>query len=223
MKKMIVTIIILFIIFISMIIYRNSAKEAEVKVEEVNKIESYIEKIYGWKEITNEALPEFNDINSADEKWIWAIIRENLHEFDIQYDMIENMAKELYGTGFNKEFPKEGNEFLSYDNETKKYKTSEITLDAISDSYLLNKIEKIKDGYIVQIVEYLVDYTNAEEEKVTIQNLNGDKIYELTEEEATDGNVKKIVRENLDRFTKKKITLEKQGENIVIKKVEKEN
>ena len=78
MKKMIVTIIILLIIFISMIIYRNSEKEAEIKIDEVNKIESYMEKIYGWKEVTEEALPEFNDINSANQKWIWGIVRENL-------------------------------------------------------------------------------------------------------------------------------------------------
>lgn len=223
MKKMIVTIIILFIIFISMVIYRNIEKESELKVDEVNKIEKYIEKIYGWKEITKEALPTFLNINEADEKWIWAIVRENLDEFEVQYDKIGKKAKELYGDEFNKQFPIEGNEFIAYDNQNNKYKINEITLDAISDSYLLSKIEKEKNGYKVEIIEYLVDYTNSEEGKVEIQNLNGDKIYELTDEEATEGNIKKVIKENIDKADKKKIELENINGNIVVKKIEKEN
>ena len=104
MKKMIVTIIILFIIFISMVIYRNMEKENELKVDEINKIEEYIGKIYGWKEITNEALPEFDDINNAEEKWIWNSIRENLSDFEVEYDQIENKIKELYGTNLKKQY-----------------------------------------------------------------------------------------------------------------------
>ena len=206
-----------------MIIYRNSEKEAEVKIDEVNKIENYIEKIYGWKEVTEEALPEFNDINSANQKWIWGIVRENLEDFEVEYENIDQKAKELFGNNFNKQYPKEGTEFISFDEEIQKYKINEITLDAISDSYLLNKIEKDKNGYIVEIVEYLVDYTDSENGKVSVKNLNNDLIYDLTEETATEGNINKVVKENIDKFTKKKVTLEKDNEKVVVKKVEKEN
>lgn len=223
MKKMIVTIIILFIIFISMVIYRNSEKEAEIKVDEVNKIENYIEKIYGWKEVTNDALPEFSDINSVDEKWIWAIVRENLEDNEVQYEKIPEKAKEIYGNKFNKQFPKQGNEFISYNEETQKYNINQITLDAISDVYLLNKIERENNGYKVEIVEYLIDYTNVENGKVEIKNLKDEKIYELKEEEATEGNVAKVVKENMDKFSKKKVILEKEDGRIIVKKVEKEN
>lgn len=223
MKKMIVTIIILFIIFISMVIYRNSQKEAEIKVDEVNKIENYIEKIYGWKEVTNEALPEFTDINNVDEKWLWAIVRENIEDNEIQYEEINKKAKEIYGDKFNKEFPKQGNEFISYNEETKKYNINQITLDAVSDVYLLNKIERDNNGYKVEIIEYLIDYTEVENNKVSIKNLKDEKIYELKEEEATAGNVKKVVKENIGKFSKKKIYLEKEDERIVVKKIEKEN
>ena len=107
--------------------------------------------------------------------------------------------------------------------ENQKYLVNEITLDAIKDSYLLNKIEKSKNGYIIEIVEYLVDYTDTENNKVVVKNLNEDKIYELTQEEGTQSNIKKVVRENIEKFTKKKVSLEKENEKIVIKKVEKEN
>ena len=49
MKKMLATILVLLIIFIGMLIYRTSEKEAEIKIDEINKIENYIKKIYGWK------------------------------------------------------------------------------------------------------------------------------------------------------------------------------
>lgn len=222
MKKMIVTIIILFIIFISMVIFKNIEKSQEIKVDEVNKIEKYIEKIYGWKEITDEALPEFNDINNVNEKWIWGIVRENIEDIETDYDIIENTANELYGSDFQKKFPTEGNEFISYDNEKQKYIVKQTNLDAISDAYLLNKIDRNKDGYTVEIIEYLVDFTDEDKDNVIIKNLQNEKIYELTSEDATESNIKKVVKENIGRFSKKKIFLKKSNDNIFVTKVEKE-
>ncbi len=220
MKKMLATIIVLLIIFIGMLIYRTSEKEAEIKIDEINKIENYIEKIYGWKEVTNEALPEFDDINNADEKWLWGTIRENIDDYEIDYQTIENTKKELYGNNLSKEYPKEGTELISFDEQSGKYEVKEITLDAIKDSFFLNKIDKTKEGYTAEIVEYLVDYTNSDDGKIQIKNLEDEKIYDLTEEEATDGNIKKVVKENMDKFTKKQVILEKEEEKIVVKKVE---
>ena len=220
MRKMLAIIIVLLIIFISMLIYRNSEKESEVKIDEVNKIENYIEKIYGWKEVTNVALPEFSDINNADEKWLWGTVRENIDDYEIEYEKIENIAKELFGKKFVKEYPKEGTEFIMFDEQTKKYNVKEINLDAIKDSFLLNKIEKNKIGYEVEILEYLVDYTNSDNGKIIIKNLKKEIIYELTQEEATEGNIKKVVKENTNKFEKKRILLEKENEMIFIIKVE---
>lgn len=222
MKKMIVTIIILFIIFISMVIFKNIEKSQEIKVDEINKIEKYVEKIYGWKEITDEALPEFNDINNVNEKWIWGIVRENIEDIETDYETIEKTAKELYGDSFQKKFPTEGNEFISYDNDKQKYTVKQTNLDAINDSYLLNKIERIKDGYTVEIVEYLVDFTNEDNGNVQIKNLQNEKIYELTAEDATESNIKKVVKENISRFNKKKIFLKNNNDSVIITKVEKE-
>lgn len=219
MKKMLATILVLLIIFIGMLIYRTSEKEAEVKIDEINKIESYLEKIYGWKEVTNQALPEFDDINNADEKWLWGTLRENIDDYEIDYDKIESTIKDLFGNNLKKEYPKEGTEFISYDEQSGKYQVKEITLDAIKDSFLLNKIDKTKDSYTAEIVEYLVDYTNSDGGKILIKNLNDETIYELTEEEATDGNIQKVVKENIERFTKKQVELEKNNDKIFIKSV----
>ena len=52
MKKMLVIIVILAMILVSMIIYKNIAinKNKSVNVQEVEQIEEYISKIYMWKE-----------------------------------------------------------------------------------------------------------------------------------------------------------------------------
>ena len=77
MKKMLVIIVILAMILVSMIIYKNIAinKNKSVNVQEVEQIEEYISKIYMWKEITKEALPTFENINNANELWLWEVIK----------------------------------------------------------------------------------------------------------------------------------------------------
>ena len=220
MKKLIAIMIILFIIFISMLIYRNNEKEAEVKIDEIKQIESYIEKIYGWREVTDEALPTFQDINNANENWLWGTVRENIEDYEIDYEKIENTGKELFGEKFTKEYPKEGNKFITYNQENGKYQLKEIMLDAIKDSFLIEKIEKKENEYTVEIIEYLIDYTNADNNRVTINNLKDEKIFELVEEEATETNIKKLIKESKEKFSKKRIILEKNDNNIFIKSVE---
>ena len=112
MRKMIVTIIILLIIFVGMIIYRNMAISSsnQVSVQEIEQIETYITKIYMWREVTSEALPTFENINEASEMWTWEAVKKNLEDYELSYDQIQEKAKELFGTDFTKEFPKEGTE-----------------------------------------------------------------------------------------------------------------
>ena len=119
MKKIIVIIIILTIIFAGMIIYKNIAINASynISIQEINQIETYITKIYMWKEITNEALPEFENINQADEMWMWEVVKKNLEDYELSYEQIQEKAQELFGSDLTKEFPKEGTQYLVYDKE----------------------------------------------------------------------------------------------------------
>ncbi|MBR3255153.1 MAG: hypothetical protein IKF97_02855 [Clostridia bacterium] len=222
MKKMIVTIIILLIIFISMVIYKNSLAKAEVTVEEINSIEDYMDKIYSYKEITGEAMPEFNDLQNADEKWVWDIVRKNIDDYEIENEKIENTKNELFGNDLNKEFPNDGTDYITYNEEKQKYITKELTIDAIKDSFYIQKIEKNDNQYLVTIVEYLIDYTDEEGRIVKIKNLEEKEIKQMPEKQATEETITKVVKENIKEFSKKKVTLEKEGEQLVIRKVEKE-
>ena len=218
MKKMIITIIILAIIFIGMVINRQIEQANEIKIEEIQLVENYMEKIYGWSEITNQALPEFDNLNEANTKWLWGIVRKNIEEEEITYETINENGEEL-----NIKYPKEGMEFIKYNEETNDYIPSEIELDANDDRFYINKITKIKNGYTAEIVEYLVDYTDSDNNNIYLKNLNGEIVEKLIGEE-TKQEVTQKVKEKIDKFTKKKATLKKlNDEKVVIQKVEKEN
>lgn len=222
MKKMIVAIIILLIIFISMVVYKNSLANAEVTIEEINNIEEYMDRIYSYKEITGVALPEFDNSQNADEKWIWGVVRKNIDDYEIDDVKIQETIQELFGKNLNKEFPKEVTYFITYNEENQKYITKELQIDAIKDSFYIQKIDKNDNEYIAHIVEYLVDFTDESGNKAIIKNLSDEKIKELNQKQATEENITKVVKENISKFNKKKVTLEKQDDKLVIKKVEKE-
>ena len=223
MKQLVATICILLVIFVGMLIYKKQEiNKDNVNAEEVDKIQEYISNIYMWKEVTDEALPTFENINQAPDKWVWEVVKNNLDKYQVTKEEITEKAKEIFGEGFNKDFPVEGTQAFILQENTNTYIASEINLDNKEDSFFINKIEKTKDGYTVEIVEYLEDYSNVEslteeelqknEEELNysiyLENLNGDRISELKN---NDGETKVIetVKANLDKYTKKVITLEK--------------
>ena len=220
MRKMIVAIIILLIIFVGMIIYRNMAISSsnQVSVQEIEQIETYITKIYMWREVTSEALPTFENINEASEMWTWEAVKKNLEDYELSYDQIQEKAKELFGTDFTKEFPKEGTENFTYDEQTGKYYATGMGLDQEEDCFLLNQINPTDTGYEVEIVEYLEDY--SQESQIIIKNLNDEEIGKV--EENQESSSQDIVKNNLDKFTKKIVTLKKEGDNIYVQKVSNE-
>lgn len=228
MKKLIVIIFILFIIFIGMYMYRqnkiNANKNNEITIDEINKIETYLQKIYMWREITGEALPTFENINDAPDVWVWESVKKNLEEYEVSYEQLQNKVKELFAEDFQKKFPKEGCEYMEYNEETDKYYAIGSGLDNQEDVFLLNNIQKQENGYVAQIVEYLEDYaegseTTSQEYNIQIKNLKDETIGTVknTEDEV---NIQQIVKENIDKFTKKEIVLKiDANENIFVTSV----
>ena len=226
MKKLVIIIVILLLILIGMIIYRNTTIKSnnQVNVQDVEKIETYITKIYMWKEVTSEALPTFENINEVNDIWTWEVVKKNLENYELTYDEIQNKAKELFGPDFTKEFPREGTENLTYNSETDKYYATGMGLDQEEDCFLLNEINKTEDGYEVEIVEYLEDYsqestddTNTQSYQIVIRNLNDEEIGKI--EESQESSSQDIVKNNIDRFTRKIVTLKQEGDNLYVQKV----
>ncbi len=204
-----------------MVIYRNirlqDNQNNSVSIEEIEEIEEKISSIYMWKEVTGEALPEFQNINSANEIWIWEVVKNNLENYEVTYEEIEESAKLIFGEEFNIEFPKEGNSSFEYNSETNKYIATEVELDQEEDLFLLDSISKTDDGYEVEIIEYLEDYSEAD--TVIIKTTNDEEIGRVATSES-ETNIQSIVKENKDRLTKKKIYLKQENDNLNVQKVE---
>lgn len=223
MRKMLIIIGILSIIFFGMIAYRKLEvkNSTTVNAGEVTQIQSYIEKIYLWKEVTKEALPTFSDINQANDKWIWEVVKNNLDDYEISLEEANKKVKELFGKECNKQMPKEGNSSFIYNEESGKYEATGVELDNKQDTFLINNITKTKDGYQVEIIEYLINHMN--ENNITIENTNEESLGTVGNS-ANDTKIQDIVKQNKSRFTKKKITLKKESESensLVVEKVEK--
>ncbi len=222
MKKLIVIILILLVIFIGMYVNRKiEIDNKTVSVAEVEEIETYMQKIYMWREITEQALPTFDNINNANDIWIWEVVKKNLEEYELTYEKIQEKAKEIFGENFTKAFPKEGTEYLVYDEQKNVYNAIGMGLDQEDDCFLLNKIEKDKEQYKVEIIEYLVDYSefgieteNTEEKNIKIKNLKEETIATIKSTE-DEGKIIDLVKENADKFTKKEIVLNKNNENKI--------
>ena len=223
MKKFIVIIIILIIIFIGMVVHRNMAMEMNnISIQEIEKIENYINQIYIEKEIVGESLPNFEDINNANERWVWEVVKKNTEDDKISYEQLQEKAKSIFGDSFAKEFPKEGTEYLLYNKEENIYQPVEAELDEQGALFLLNEIKKTEQGYEVEIVEYLEDYSpmlkEEPEDYVIVRNLNGEEI-SRTNSSSEDEEIN-IVKRNIDKFRKKKILLETKEDKLYVKKVE---
>lgn len=226
MKKLVAIICILLVIFIGMYINKSKSTQNRITASEVSKIEEYISKIYMWKEVTEEALPKFYNINDAPDLWTWEVVKKNLEDYELSYEEIVQKAKELFGEQFTKQFPKEGTEYIQYDDESGKYLTTGVGLDTLDDSFYIKNINKTKTGYQVEIVEYLEDYENAmgvEDENeiydIYIKNLDGDTIATVKSNESETKTIDSV-KENIDKFTTKTVNLIKNSdENIYVQSV----
>ena len=226
MKKLLFIICILLVIFIGMFIYKSNINQNNITVSEVQKIEEYISKIYMWKEITGQALPVFDNINDAPDLWVWEVVKKNLEEYELDYNQIQEKAIEIFGKNFKKQFPKEGSEYIYYDENVGKYLTTGIGLDIQDDMFYIKKINKIKNGYQVEIVEYLEDYENSlgiEDENevydIYIKNLNQETVATIKSNEGETRAIE-VVKENLEKFTTKTVNLIKDSEgNIFVESV----
>ena len=127
-----------------------------------------------------------------------------------------DFLEELFGKDFKNQFPKEGNDSIEYDEQTDKYYNLDIKLDNKEDSFLLDKIERTKEGYTARIIEYEEDYSS--ENSIIITNTNEEEIGRVSNND-NETKIQEIVKQNMDRFTKKEINLEKQEERLIVKSV----
>lgn len=242
MKKLLVAICILLVIFLGMFFNKKSVSKSNVTVSEVEEIQEFISKIYLWKEISEEALPKFNNINEAPDLWLWEVVKKNLEQYELTYDEIQQKAKDIFGENFSKEFPKEGTEYIQFDENSQKYLITGVGLDTLEDMFFVKNINKISnEKYEVQIIEYLQDYSdeiiayeeyeeNSENQEniieeeiqydIYIRNLDLDEVTKIKNTDSESIAIEKI-KENIDKFSIKTINIIKINDNMYVESVNK--
>lgn len=208
---------VLVIIYFGLAVYKNcelenERKKTNITVEDVEKIEKYINQIYMWKEITQEAIPTFSNINEANPLWLWNAVAKNIEDKEITYEVLMNKSKELFDC--NLEFPKEGDWYIMpYDGV---YYVEGINLDNEEDKFLISNIIKTENGYEVNIIEYLEDNMYLEENKIIIKNTTGKIIGNIPN---TDYKIIDFVKVNKKEFIQKKLILKCKEDRLYVEKV----
>ena len=109
---------------------------------------------------------------------------------------------------------------MPYDEQNNLYYAEEISLDQQEDSFCLNQIQKHEDGYEVEIIEYIEDYSQELEQgndTIILRNIAGDEIEKVPAKE--ESQIQELVKNKIDRFQKKKIILKKEKEKLYVQKV----
>ena len=147
--------------------------------------------------------------------------KKNLENYELSYEEIQEEAIELFGNQFTKQFPQEGTEYIQYNEKLGKYISTGIGLDTLDGCFLIKNIKKTKDGYEVEIAEYLEDYENSlgvEDEneiyEIYIKNLNQETIASVKNNESETKAIE-TVKENIDKFTTKIVNLRKSSDGKI--------
>jgi hypothetical protein len=127
-----------------------------------NDLENYISIIYGKTFL----IPEFDNINDADEDWLWENVNQYLWYYNDKYeeknsvaygytyDEISEIVNELYGDNLTKEFPT-GAKAMRYNIFNNMYGPTAYGLENYYD-YKIDSIKQEENVYTVSLYDYTV-------------------------------------------------------------------
>ena len=197
------------------------------------KLDDYISDIYFG---LDTYMSEFDNINLADENWIWECTHRFLWKDDnaipgiISKEDIETAAKKCFGDNLQKEFPKEGLEFWLEPEEDGYFLAAASTELDFHNDYEIVSYNKTDKDIIVNIVEYKYnEIFLGEPTEFNLYKVNSDEIiksYDLSPN-TVNGNynefllnkhdeAKIFVKENVELFSTATITLEYDEQNDLL-------
>lgn len=232
MKILAVIILILVIILLGYVCLKNNNEADGVKNLNTNTVEQeelkertkvdeeevkdYINSIYinfGIK------LPSFDDINLANENWVWITAFYNVEDYImgdvIKKDKIEDKSKDLFGDNLKKELPKEGIEGL-IEPVDEGYCVSSVRLDGdYVEEYEFINIDIKDNEVIVEIAEYKYDVLRGEDGLLEVKNIANEEVIKKFNAEDYGENyeslyedISEYVKNNPNKFSTAKLTLE---------------
>ncbi len=133
-------------------------KNTTVTESEKEDIQKYIDMIYGFY----ISLPEFDDINNANDDWTWAIVLDYLEDTSDQNNLIkyftsseaEAAAKTIFGDNFNKKLSKDSSRYVKYFEDEDRYCSVGMGVE-MHPWFVIKSINNSDNQYAVEIVEYV--------------------------------------------------------------------
>ena len=160
--KFIIGMLLIILLIISILFFPKSKNITNLSETEINDISAYIKDIYN----IHYSIPEFDNINKANEFWICDNINQylsNHKEFeerningDYTYEEICDFAKTLYGNNFSLKIPKQ-NPAMIYYEDTNTYGIPSYNVESLKECQIEN-IEKQDNLYIVKIIDYTISF-----------------------------------------------------------------
>lgn len=192
---------------------KSTEKEQEQKLVTINessRISNYIDKIYSYYE---KNIPEFTNINLAEDDWVWSIALFNCQSSTsgnpISYKDIEKSAADLFGKDFTKKLSKSDMKIASYSSYIDAFTVIGRGGPVFVPKYVISDISKTENGFEVKILEYLEDNSawSGSNELYEIYLIgNSDKIIKKYKNNQKE-EMKDYVLKNQDEFNAKKIVL----------------
>jgi len=177
------------------------------------KIANYVDMIQDDNRI---AIPEFTDINEADEDWIWNVVDINVRQLGYSYDeyiekdKLNSVKTIIFGDKLSKEVPKEAYSFSYYSPNL--YELHWRDCYEFYPDYYLKNIEEVGNKYKVEIIPYILYYPlggDIEDEE---------EIYDLDMnlvEFVKNGEVEKVMQAKENELHKNVLMLEVDKEGIL--------
>lgn len=138
------------------------SKTKNSSTKNFSNLKKYIADIYG----TTFLIPEFDDINDADENWLWENVNQyvwnhndeykekNEQEYGYTYEDISKIVKTLYGDNLKKKFPK-GAVSMRYNFYRELYGPTSFGVPNYYN-YQIDDITKKENTYTVSIYDFTV-------------------------------------------------------------------
>ena len=169
MKKLLKLLIIIALIGIILFclykfVFNKNTKNQANKYSDLKR---YLSDIYG----VTFLIPEFDDINEADEQWLWENVNQylwnhddeyheqNSQEYGYTYEDISKIVKILYGDDLKKQFPK-GAISMRYNSYRDLYAPTAYSVSNYY-SYRLDNISQNGNIFTISLYDYTILSTNS--------------------------------------------------------------
>lgn len=169
---------------------KKEENEVNATEAEISLIQEYLNKIYNYFETT---MPEFENINEANEEWIWGVSLDNIYDYTtgeaVSYNDLTTSANKLFGDNLTLTLPKKEIGLVEYNEENDTYIVAPRGGVLGVLGIVVKSAKKTTSGFEVETVEYF-------EEMGWEDTRDSNKVRESAIKSATSNPKKILIEQN---------------------------